>query len=229
MATQKPIKHIHNFKNLLKQKFDYLTVKKYAGRNKHGKSLWLCRCKCGGEVVVIGSQLTNKNTRSCGCFNYKNPEQKIYHHGKSGSPIYEIWCGIKKRCYNPRSLAFRYYGARGIVLCQGWQSPIRFLSDIGPRPSKRHSIERLDNEGNYSCGKCPECKRRKWLANCVWATPRVQSRNNRRNHIITFRGKSRLLTDWAKRIHIGYRTLYARLKRGWSVEDAITRPLGRWL
>lgn len=114
---------------------------------------------------------------------------------------------------NPRDQSFQNYGGRGISVCDRWRDSFEaFYADMGGRPTARHSIERIDNDGHYEPG------------NCRWAEIRDQLRNRRTNHVLTHLGQTLTVTDWAALIGIAATTLTARLDRGWSVEEALTTP-----
>lgn len=173
---------------------------------------WLCRCDCGKEIEVNGGSLRAKKrqTRSCGClltdFNTT--------HGLSKHPLYGIWTGIVNRCYNENGQDYADYGGRGIRMSDAWRNSFpTFLADMGERPTRLHTIEREDNNGNY----CAE--------NCRWATRAEQNENTRQTRLITFDGVTLSLSKWAKRIGVNSLTLKSRLDDlGWSVERALTTP-----
>ncbi len=115
---------------------------------------------------------------------------------------------MKQRCYNPKNLAYKNYGGRGIKVCDRWLENFdNFYQDMGNKPSIQHTIERIDNDGNYE----PK--------NCRWATKQEQVNNCRSNINITYNGKTQNLTQWSKELNIKFIKLYKRLKRDWSVED----------
>ncbi|UGC97776.1 HNH endonuclease [Pantoea phage PdC23] len=123
---------------------------------------------------------------------------------------------MKARCDNPNNIAYKDYGERGITYSNDWDKFESFLSDMGPKPTKFHSIERLDVNGNY-------CK-----SNCIWATNEQQKRNKRNSRIIVFDGLTMTLTEHASRKGINSGTVWVRLfKLGWSVEDALNTPSKR--
>ena len=126
---------------------------------------------------------------------------------------YGSWKGIIQRCCNPKSPAHHKYGGRGITVCERWRSFKAFYEDMGPRPSPLHSIERINNNGNYELG------------NCRWATRREQSRNTRQNVMLVFSGRTQCIAAWAEERGMKPKTLCRRLKCGWPVELAITAPL----
>jgi hypothetical protein len=157
----------------------------------------------------------------------RKTEETLSDVRQSGGPIrgaekrrpeYRAWIGIKQRCYNPRHPRYRDYGGRGILVCERWRlSFAAFLNDVGLKPLPESTIERIDNNGPYS----PE--------NCCWATDHDQSRNRRSNIILTHNGPPLCLNDWAARVGIGRMTLTQRLRRGWSVSEALTTAVQRRL
>lgn len=133
---------------------------------------------------------------------------------KPVSPEYTAWLNMKTRCLNPKVKEFRLYGGRGITVCERWSTSFAdFLSDMGPRPSKSHSIERIDVNGNYE----PQ--------NCFWATRQQQSRNKRNTKLVTYNGVTKPLVGWSDELGISMKTLWVRLKMNWDIERAFTRPV----
>lgn len=140
-------------------------------------------------------------------------------------PGYESWRGAKKRCFLETRGEFKHYGARGIVMCDDWRhSFAAFIADMGPPPSKRHGIDRKDVNGHYSCGHCEQCKRNGWMANCCWSTTKTQSRNKRTSRLVTWRGETKCVGEWAEATGINYFTLIKRFRLGWTPEQAFTIP-----
>lgn len=133
----------------------------------------------------------------------------------SRTPEYNAWINIKARCYNINNPRYASYGGRGIKVCEKWKHSFdNFLTDMGERPSDKHSIDRIDNDGDYT----PE--------NCRWATMTRQQNNKKDNTYLTHNGMTLSLADWARKVGINQVTLSARLtKRGWSVEKALSTPV----
>lgn len=141
-------------------------------KGKDGRSWWRCKCDCGNEVVVRGKALRNGTTRSCGCLRAK--------HGLSGAPGYHVWMSMCSRCLNPKHKAYKDYGGRGITICERWlNNPGNFLLDMGPRPGKGYSIDRIDVNGNYE------------PSNCRWATAKEQQNNRRISKNVKLNAKRR--------------------------------------
>jgi len=129
------------------------------------------------------------------------------------------------RCNSVNS---QYHGGRGIKVCERWRAFENFLTDMGQKPFSEASIDRIDNDGNYSCGHCEECLRNGWPANCRWATDKEQQRNTRQNRMLTYNGKTMCLAEWGELLGIEYNILWARLNRGWSVAKTLSIPVRDW-
>lgn len=200
--------------DLTGRKFGRLTVLGYAGRNKFDHVMWLCRCDCGNETTKSTSSLTSGRTVACGCY---NPSRK---HGGFGTSEYQTWSAMNQRCANPEHQAYASYGGRGIKVCKRWRNSFpNFLEDMGPRPGKGYSLDRVDNDGDYE------------PANCRWTTQLDQMNNRRMNRRITFRGETMTVSQWAAKTGISKNTLSRRIDSGWAIERAMTEPTGsgkRW-
>jgi len=173
---------------------------------------WRCLCECGNVVAVNGGELRSGKIRTCS----KRCGHTTHGHAGRGkqTPEYRCWRDILRRCYDPGFKSYHNYGGRGVVMCNRWKDSFAaFFRDVGPRPSVKHSIDRIDNNGNYES------------ANCRWATKSIQDNNRRTNHLITFNGVTKTLTQWAATLGIQPTTLYFRLtKLHWTLKKAMTTP-----
>lgn len=198
-------------------KFGRLTFVRKAGVNRHRKILWECECRCGTTVTVVASSLRSGNTTSCGCW-----AKEVHRtHGMSRSNVgratseYKSWATMLTRCTNPRTKGYENYGGRGIKVCEKWRSFESFLSDMGLKPTPKHSIDRIDNDGDYK------------PSNCRWATKLQQDRNRRTNRNIEYNGQVKCITEWANLFNLHPMTLTYRLDSGWEIGKALTTPTRR--
>lgn len=184
--------------------FGRLTVL-YRGENYKLKTTWVCKCECGNEKTVNYQNLIVGTSTSCGCFHKELLLKRITIHGNARrgriSSEFSIWSGMKDRCENERSEFYNRYGGRGISVCERWSISFEnFLADMGKRSSKKHSIDRINNDGNYE------------PSNCRWATNLEQSRNRRNNVWIEYKGEKKIMTDVAKDLGVTPEHLRALLK-----------------
>jgi hypothetical protein len=194
---------------------DWVVTGRSDKTNPSGQVFWECRCVCGRERDVSGYSLRSGKSRGCGCTAAKQFGASLVKHGLSDTVEHRIWIAMRSRCSNPNTTKWNLYGERGITVDPRWDQFETFLADMGPRPSPRHSIERRDGSKGYSPG------------NCYWATPQQQNRNTSRNHFLTYQGETLTVAEWAERRGMTYGSLSNRVADGWSVEDALTIPVGR--
>lgn len=212
--------------------FGRWTVIRYHGKKIYPSGsmlLWLVKCDCGTEKVRAGNTL-GKGSQSCGCLHKERVRARFLRHGGTVNdkpiPEYVVWQHMKARCRKSQHPSYSSYGGRGIAVCERWLEFKNFLDDVGTRPTASHSIDRKDNDGNYSCGHCDECIKRGWPMNCRWATSSEQGLNKRDNRMLTHKGRTMPLTQWARELGwISPHTLSTRIERGWSTEEALTTPL----
>ncbi len=174
---------------------------------KSGCILAIYKCFCGNVAKLKKAEVHSGHTKSCGCLRQK--------HGLTETPEYGVWRGMKKRCYLKTNPNYRLYGARGIKICNGWLNSFSiFFKDMGPRPSKGYSIERIDNNKGY------------YKENCKWATQKEQGNNQRTNRILEYKGKKLTQRQWSEKLEIKETCISERRRRGWTVEETLTLPLG---
>lgn len=202
--------------DLTGQKSGRLTAIKFIG-HRGDKRIWFCKCECGNESQVETGAFTKGKTISCGCYNSEQVSRMLVKrnttHNKSSSRVYTIWHDMMRRCYDDRVLGYESYGAVGIRTSESWFSFENFYNDMGDPPSKGHSLDRIDNTKGYS------------KENCRWATAIQQANNRSSNKILEINGRKLTMAEASKEFGISYTTLRARLRRGWSDIDAISRPV----
>ena len=196
------------FKDLTGQKFNRLTVIERDTSRKG--TYWICKCDCGDTKSIRASNLTTGRTHSCGCW---YAETNITHH-LSSVPEYQTFMSMKARCYNPKNKQYADYGGRGIRICDEWLDSFEtFYADMGTKPSKTHSIDRINVNGIYE------------KSNCRWATVAEQNSNTRSNRLITHNGITLTLSQWADKTGIHRKTIQSRLENNCSIEEALTTPV----
>lgn len=192
-----------NFKDLTGQTFGRLFVIQYAGRKSCGAS-WFCRCECGNIKTVRGTSLRRKEILSCGCLNKEIVKKQFTTHNKSYTKEYKIFTAAKDRCNNPQNKGYYKYGGRGIKF--SFETFEDFIKEAGARPTDKHSLDRIQNNGNYEAG------------NVQWATATKQARNTRNNVFITFQGQSKCISEWSEILGINKNTINFRRRKGFCIE-----------
>ena len=199
-------------KDLANKRFGRLVVIRRAGMNSSRSAAWECKCDCGNLTKTTASSLRHAGTKSCGCLQKEAAIRTMTRHGMYQSPIYGIWECMLSRCNNPNNIAYQHYGGRGIKVCTRWLTFENFLNDMGHRPARK-TIDRVDVNGGYE------------PSNCRWATMHEQMRNRRDNVHYEFKGRKQILPDWATEFGINPSTVASRMKRGWSLERALTQEV----
>lgn len=212
-----------SFKNLIGSRFGRLTVVDLADdyvdpRGRHRKR-YKCVCDCGNEKIIIGESLSRGLTLSCGCLQKERASDSRTTHGLTNSRLYHVWCGMKRRCNNPKEKHYSLYGGRGIKVCEEWMSFENFY-----QWSMTHgyqddvdrgvcTLDRIDVNGDYE----PD--------NCRWATQQEQMNNVRYNRRITYNGETHTIAEWAREYDMPYQKLRQRISRyGYDIERALTTP-----
>jgi hypothetical protein len=180
---------------------------------------WKCVCECGIVKNMPATSLRPGVIESCGCLRIEAARAARTTHGATTGgkriPEYTAWCGMIARTTNQKTRSFPDYGGRGVQVCDRWNNSFdAFLSDMGGKPSPAHSIDRIDNEGNYE------------PSNCRWADLKTQANNKRNNIILTCNGKTLPISDWVIITGLKYSTIRSRIETyGWSAKKALTTPL----
>lgn len=196
--------------NLEGQRFGRLLVLNKAESAK-GQSVWNCQCDCGTTKAIRGIALRAGRTISCGCYGRENRTK----HGRKSKrldnktdPTYTSYINMKTRILNPNANNYKNYGGRGIRICEQWLNGgfEQFLLDMGERPEGK-TLDRIDHNGDY----CPE--------NCKWSTAQEQSENKRNSILITFNGRTKCLTSWARELSVSRKAIYALIKKGKTLND----------
>lgn len=200
-----------NFIDITGRKYGTLTVLGIESRDKNKNIRWNCLCDCGNKVVVYGDNLRRNHTTSCGCNKGKIITAKKTKHGGSfngNSPEYKAWSAMKTRCYNTGNRSYKSYGGRGIKMCKEWENDfVKFLSDMGERPSPKHSLDRINVNGDYS------------KENCRWATS-FQQMNNRNVSVWYEKDGIRLTRwNWCKVFGVTDNAIQYYIKKGMTFSE----------
>lgn len=185
-------------------------VRETEARNKMRRAIFRCRCSIEFEAFI--SLVKNEHTRSCGCFKRLMAKNLKRSHGYAGTPVYLVWWSMLRRCENPACKSFSDYGARGITVCDRWHTLGNFIEDMG-EPPRGLTLDRIDNSKGY------------YKENCRWATAEEQNNNTRSNKIIEWRNQRLSVSQWSREIGIPRSTIHSRMHRGWSIADALSRPV----
>lgn len=185
--------------DLTGQVFGYLTVLEPDDSPGNKRTKWICVCKCGNSVSVFTYHLNNGKTTSCGCKRYETKNQT---HGMRHTRIYEIWCGMKSRCYNTDKKSYAKYGARGITVCDEWKNNFEAFYEwaISNGYEADLSIDRIDPNKEY----CP--------SNCRWITHAEQQRNRTNNIFVEHNGETKTLSEWCRIMNEPYAKIHSRMK-----------------
>lgn len=181
-----------------------------SGANKDRK--FLCTCICGGTTTTNGYYLRKGLTQSCGCLQKERAGEANRTHAMFGTKVYDVWANMKQRCTNPKSSNYNRYGGRDISVCDEWLQFDNFFKDMG-EPPEGLTLERKNNQEGYSA------------VNCIWANLVKQGGNKRNNVLLTYQGKTQIITRWSEELGIPVSTLHNRIQVfKWSTEKALSTP-----
>lgn len=190
---------------ILGLKFGKWTVLEKGDLDSRGNVLWLCRCDCGTERFVRGSELHLGNSTSCGCSRRR--------HGMTKTRTFKSWDSMRQRCGNPNAPDYPRYGGLGIKVCERWQNSFEnFLSDMGERPEGK-SLDRADNSRGYEPG------------NCRWATASEQQFNKRSNLKLEYNGQIKSIVELSALYGVPVKIIRWRTQNGWNVSRAVESPV----
>jgi hypothetical protein len=189
--------HTERKLDLVGMYFGELKVIKFLGVDK-GNYMWQCICSCGNVIRTSSGSLRNKKIQTCHkCTNKKHGHSVL---GRK-TPEYTAWCNMLARCRNEDHKQYHAYGGRGIKVCDRWLSFENFFVDMGMRTSNKHSIDRINNDGNYE------------PSNCRWATRKEQANNTRRNRFLTYGSTTMTLTEWGSFLDMKEDALWTKLTK----------------
>lgn len=187
------------FIDLTGKKFGRWTVTGRGEDTAYKHPRFWCLCDCGATKLVKAQSLRNGQSKSCGCWNIEVHRQVCIKrnttHGMSKTRVFDTWVNMRTRCNNPKSTGYHKYGAKGIKVCERWESFENFLADMGQPPTPKHTIDRIDSREGYR----PE--------NCRWATMKEQQNNRLNNRKIIIDGVTMNLQQWAEKLKISRKTL----------------------
>ena len=186
------------------KRYGSLMAIKSVGRTKRSHNIiWQFKCDCGTVCSIDGYSVRSGKTISCKKCSSERIRLASVKHGMTNSYEFSTWTDIKTRCYNKNSTSFANYGGRGIKVCDKWLESFEdFLSDMGVRPSRNHSIDRIDVDGDYTPN------------NCRWATAKEQANNKRSNHMITINRETKTLQEWANLYRLSPTAILLRERKG---------------
>lgn len=219
MLRSKENEIMQNKSDIVGEKFGRLTVLKYNHSNKNYIKYYLCKCECGNEIVTRKSNLLNGKTKSCGCLQHDITSRRCYIHGLSKSRTYRIWKNMKQRCYNPKASRYENYGGRGIKVCDEWLNDFMNFYNWAMANGYRDelSIDRIDVDGNYE------------PSNCRWVTNKKQQNNKEKNRLVTYKGVTHSVSEWADILGVGWTTLRARLDSpNYTLEECFEKPFRKY-
>jgi len=197
----------------------------------------VCVCDCGNTKKLSKYKVTSGETKSCGCLAKESAREALAKtrkdmvlssesrsrmggsgrfkpvHGMRNTSIYAVWSSMISRCKLPSCPSHKSHGGRGIKVCSRWGKFENFYLDMGDKPAPNYSIDRIDNDGDYT----PE--------NCRWATAKEQQNNKRNSVFFEFNGKSMTIAQWSDSTGIRSDTLAKRIKNGWPLDKAFTLPV----
>lgn len=185
---------------------ELLIIEEIEERDKNNHVLYRCKCSCGTEKIILGRSLRSGRSSSCGCM----ASIKKTKHNMNRTTEYKTWSSLKQRCYNKNDSKYKDWGGRGIKVCDRWINSFEnFFEDMGYKPSKSHSIERINNDGDYE------------PSNCIWADKKTQARNRRSSTKILHENKIIDIFLFSEKMNLSVSGARKRIWRNYKLTDGI--------
>lgn len=198
------------FIDLTGRKYRGFLVLKRTGTRANGAVLWLCRCDCGKELILCSADFTSDSRQRSGC---RDCFMKTFiTHGMTGTKEHHAWNDMRSRCDLKKNTGYKDYGGRGIGYSDEWSDFAVFIKDMGLAPSPKHTLERINVNGNYQAD------------NCKWATIKEQSRNKRNSRMVCIDGETKCLAEWCEIYRAKHNLVSRRLQAGWPIKEAMSIP-----
>jgi hypothetical protein len=183
-------------------------------------SYWLCRCSCMNWGIVAKGKLKSGLSKSCRCHKIETAGNQSRTHGMTKTPTHRRWCDMLTRVRNPNYKQACDYSERGIAACEGLRKFENFYAALGEVPAK-HEIDRIKNNGNYSCGKCLECISKNWPMNVHWVPRKINARNTRKNVFLTANNETHCVAEWAEILNQSPLLIAKRKRSGWPDDECL--------
>lgn len=201
-------------------RYGRLIVVRKEQSGKNWLARWLCLCDCGREKIIFQASLRSGQTQSCGCLQKERASAAAWKHTKHGesdginvTSEYHAWTSMIQRCHNPSHKSYDNYGGRGIKVCRAWLNSYEtFLKDVGRKPSKQHSLNRINNDKGYS------------PVNVRWDDWKTQNRNTRKTTKLSVNGVTKTVLEWAELLKVPYSRLQSRIRLGWPSDKIVSLP-----
>lgn len=208
---------------MIDKKFGRLLVLEETNKRSNNQTvIWKCKCDCGNTVYIDTNRLTSGNTKSCGCLSIESSKKpKTIKHGDCNvnskfHRLYCIWKGMRSRCNNQNGQKYKDYGGRGIAVCEEWSEYVNFKNWALSNGYKDNlTIDRIDVNGNYEPN------------NCRWSDSFTQMNNMRTNTHIKYNNETYTISELARKYNLKQGTLIRRLNLGWSIDNALNKPVRR--
>lgn len=201
--------------DLIGKRIGHWTVLGVSYTKGNGNVYLKCKCDCGKIKEVFYGNLVRQTTLSCGCEAKKKTSERTKTHGLSKTRLFDIWRGMKQRCYDKKCSGYNHYGSRGIIVCDKWKNDFKTFYDWSMSNGYKDNltIDRIDVNGNYE------------PSNCRWTTVKEQARNTRNNRYITYNGETHCLSEWEEIKKLPKGIITSRLSRGYTETEALTVPI----